>query len=262
MTSYTRVITNVLVQAIGIILICNYSYAQSVPLKTFWNDVKLRQEHNIMPSGINAWLAEIAMQVSNNSYSEASALLENIHQDKVFQDQIFLDAYCRNHYSKENLRMILAHMCGKYTVANPISDYIFDNYSTDERAIKRIENFERQEIIERQEKIVRDSIRAIEAIKPVEIMPQFDGNLWEFINSNLVYPEEALNNSISGRVIVKFTVTKDGKVTNCELVRRKGNGLDEEALRVVKLTSGKWRPGTSDGQPVDVVYELPIAFKL
>lgn len=63
--------------------------------------------------------------------------------------------------------------------------------------------------------------------------------LMKFIVNNTQYPEEALKDSISGLVFVVFVVDKTGQVTDVTTSSNKlGGGLGEEAIRVVKLTSG------------------------
>ena len=98
----------------------------------------------------------------------------------------------------------------------------------------------------------------------VETMPMFRGGerkLMEFIGSNVVYPKEAIDAGIEGRVFVEFYIEKDGSVSNAKVLRGLGYGCDEEALRVVGLMP-KWRPGKQRGQCIRVKYTLPIIFKL
>lgn len=88
------------------------------------------------------------------------------------------------------------------------------------------------------------------------------GNIeWtKFLNNNLRYPEEALQNKIQGTVKLQFSVDKKGFVTDIKGL----SGPDillEEAIRVVKL-SGKWVPAVKDGKNVDGVKMLPIQFFL
>lgn len=66
---------------------------------------------------------------------------------------------------------------------------------------------------------------------------------------------------MKGRVIVRFTVDKDGNVTSPEVVEGVSPELDAEALRVVK-SMPKWNPGIVDGKPADVKFTLPISFRL
>lgn len=98
----------------------------------------------------------------------------------------------------------------------------------------------------------------------VESMPQFSGGdnaLFQFLSDNTVYPPEAKANGISGTVFVSFIIGKDGTVYNTIIVRGVDELLDNEALRIIKLMP-KWIPGRNKGQPVDVIYNLPIKFVL
>jgi protein TonB len=61
---------------------------------------------------------------------------------------------------------------------------------------------------------------------------------------------------------VKFVVRATGEISDVEVVgAKKGAGLDEEALRVVKKMP-KWKPGKQNGQHVSVFFNLPINFRL
>ena len=100
----------------------------------------------------------------------------------------------------------------------------------------------------------------------VEQKPMFNGEdagkfaFWVF--DNIKYPEEAYKNDIQGRVILQFTIAKDGKVKNVKVLRSSGNQLlDDEAVRVVSM-SPQWEPGKHNGKPVDVVFTFPVVFKL
>jgi len=97
----------------------------------------------------------------------------------------------------------------------------------------------------------------------VESMPEFTGGqkaLDAFLISNLRYPKSAKDAGITGKVYVSFLIDKAGNVTNVKVLRGIGGGCDEEAVRVIKLTSGKWKPGTQRGKPVKVTMTIPIQF--
>ena len=98
----------------------------------------------------------------------------------------------------------------------------------------------------------------------VEEMPQFPGGenaLMSHVSKNLVYPEEAKEKEIQGRVFVSFVIEKDGSVSNVKVLRGIGGGCDEEAVRAVS-SMPKWKPGKMKGKPVRVNYQIPINFKL
>ena len=98
----------------------------------------------------------------------------------------------------------------------------------------------------------------------VEEMPQFPGGenaLMEYVSKNVVYPEEAKEKEIQGRVFIGFVVEKDGSIGEVKVLRGIGGGCDEEAVRVIKGMP-KWKPGIQKGKPVRVSYQIPIYFKL
>ncbi|MFN3444171.1 MAG: energy transducer TonB [Bacteroidia bacterium] len=94
-----------------------------------------------------------------------------------------------------------------------------------------------------------------------EQMPEFDGDLSEYLSKNISYPKIAAENKIEGKVIVQFVVEKDGSISNASVIRKVGWGMDEEALRVVS-NMPTWKPGKQNGKPIRVKYNLPVNFKL
>ena len=96
--------------------------------------------------------------------------------------------------------------------------------------------------------------------------PTFNGGdadveFYRFAYSRLVYPQEAVDERIEGRVIVEFFIDVDGSLTDARIVRSVHPLLDEEVLRVVRL-SPKWSPGIRREQPVRVRYQMPFIFAL
>ena len=74
------------------------------------------------------------------------------------------------------------------------------------------------------------------------------------------YPEEARVNRISGIVIVEALIDRNGDVRNVQVLKPLPYGLDQAAVDAVK--QWKFRPGTLAGEPVDVLFNLTINFKL
>ena len=98
----------------------------------------------------------------------------------------------------------------------------------------------------------------------VEQMPKFpggDAGLMSFMKDNIKYPAEAEKAGKQGRVVVTFVVGKDGAVNNAKVVRSVDEKLDAEALRVVNAMP-KWQPGKQRGQEVNVMYTIPVTFRL
>lgn len=98
----------------------------------------------------------------------------------------------------------------------------------------------------------------------VEVPPVPPGGMAEFlkyVGTNYVYPKEAEDANVKGRIIMTFVVEKDGSLSDIKCVRDLGFGTGEEAIRVLK-NSPKWKPGMQNGHVVRVEYTLPIVFNL
>ncbi|MFD2785253.1 energy transducer TonB [Hymenobacter rubripertinctus] len=96
-----------------------------------------------------------------------------------------------------------------------------------------------------------------------ELPPAFPGGpaaLQKFLSKELHYPESALRQGLSGRVYVRFLITEAGHIQDAEVVKGLGAGLDEEALRLVRIMPW-WTPARIGGQPVRLSYTLPITFR-
>lgn len=103
-----------------------------------------------------------------------------------------------------------------------------------------------------------------EAFLHVEVQPTFAGGvseLYKFLSKTLKYPTQAQRSNIEGRVYLSFIVEKDGSITDVQVAKSVGFGLDEEAMRAVKLMP-KWIAGKQNGRAVRVKFTLPVTFKL
>ena len=83
----------------------------------------------------------------------------------------------------------------------------------------------------------------------------------EHIRKELIYPKEALADSIQGRVVVKYVVQTDGSVDEIEVLKSVNPFLDAEAKRVIR-TMEKWKPAIQRGKPVKSAYQQVFKFKL
>lgn len=98
----------------------------------------------------------------------------------------------------------------------------------------------------------------------VEEPPEFPGGeeaLYKYLSENIRYPELAKEVGLTGRVIIRFVVDKDGSIKNAKIVKDIGGDCGKEALRVVK-DMPKWKPAKQGGKVVSVEYNIPINFQL
>ena len=104
----------------------------------------------------------------------------------------------------------------------------------------------------------------IDAYMFVEQMPEFPGGeekMIEFVQDNVVYPQQAKDAGVEGRVFVAFIVETDGSLSDVKVLHGIGHGCDEAAVEVVQLMP-KWKPGFHNGEAVRVKSLLPISFQL
>ncbi|MDR0938051.1 MAG: energy transducer TonB [Mediterranea sp.] len=93
--------------------------------------------------------------------------------------------------------------------------------------------------------------------------PAFPGGhkaLMHFLATTMRYPRRAAERGEHGRVIVRVTIDKEGRVGDIHVVRSVSKSLDKEAIRVVKAMP-QWIPGEKGGVPVNVRYMLPLTFR-
>ena len=128
----------------------------------------------------------------------------------------------------------------------------FDEFDED------AEVFQEVEVVE--EEIVDD-----EPFLIVETMPSFQGGdlntFRNWVQSNVRFPQIALENGIQGTVVLSFVIEKDGSLTNIQVLRTPDRSLSEEATRVLSK-SPKWSPGKQRNQVVRVKYTLPVVFRV
>lgn len=145
------------------------------------------------------------------------------------------------------------------TNSKAIVSVSLDGYVTVERSVTNLQSVPKITLRARSKSNPSEQVFTI-----VEHMPKFpggEGQLMEFLSKNLVYPKEAKESGIQGRVIVQFVVEKDGAISNVNVVRGIEETLNAEAIRVVKM-SPKWIPGTQRDVPVAVKYTVPVAFRI
>ncbi len=106
---------------------------------------------------------------------------------------------------------------------------------------------------------------APEIVTFAEQMPEFpDGGedgLKKFLQKKINYPPLARENGQEHRVQIQFVVGIDGKISEVVPLTHFGWGLEDEAVRVVKIMP-PWKPGKQNGKPVPVRYSIPIIFTL
>ena len=114
----------------------------------------------------------------------------------------------------------------------------------------------------------QDALEKLEGIVPyaaVEAKPTFNGgdadSFVKYVQQNIQYPQNALDNNVEGKVTVNFVVDANGKIRNAKVVNGVDDELNAEALRVVE-SAPAWTPAKQNGKNVPVTCSIPVTFKI
>ena len=90
--------------------------------------------------------------------------------------------------------------------------------------------------------------------------PQLEGGLSEFLKTNTIYPTYSAQNCIQGTIHIGFKLNAKGEVYYAAITSGIGTDLDDEALRLIKLSSGKWK--TALNHDTLALIRIPMSFSL
>lgn len=85
-------------------------------------------------------------------------------------------------------------------------------------------------------------------------------NVQSHVRKHFNYPQEAQEQGIQGRVAIMFGINADGDIVD---IKSKGPSpiLEAEAERIISRLP-QMEPAMQDGRPADVIFSIPITFKL
>ncbi|MDP1744209.1 MAG: energy transducer TonB [Bacteroidota bacterium] len=96
--------------------------------------------------------------------------------------------------------------------------------------------------------------------------PRFPGGshaMMKYLDDSIRYPEPERTKFIQGNVMVKFSVTKEGRIIDVQLVNGVPGGpnLARESVRIIQ-SMPTWIPASKNGKPVEAEYNLSVPFKI
>ena len=132
-------------------------------------------------------------------------------------------------------------------------------------ALEKLSSADASGLVETPEEMLKKNPNAASPFSAVENKPTFnDSDANEFskwVSEQVKYPQDAIDANIQGKVVLQFTVNKEGQVEDVKVLHGVSETLDAEAVRVVS-SSPKWEPGSMNGTPVNVKYTFPVLFRL
>jgi TonB family protein len=187
-------------------------------------------------------------------YYESGALKSTQNSSMIFP--FYGNGVKTNYYENGNVKYTGNFLNNKKEGEH--SEYFVDG------AKKKISILHKDQIISNRSWYQDGTERISNVFNITEVRPEFpkgDAKMYEFLGKKMMYPKEARDQNIQGRVYISFIVMEDGSLEELQILRGIGGGCDEETIRVVKMMP-KWLPGLIDNKPVRVRFNLPVVFKL
>lgn len=80
----------------------------------------------------------------------------------------------------------------------------------------------------------------------------------KILKYHMVYPQNALDKKLGGKIVVSFTVGKDGVGKDFNVAESFDEECKEEAIRLVKMI--EWNPATKDSKPIEYQTSYTVDF--
>jgi antitoxin component YwqK of YwqJK toxin-antitoxin module len=94
--------------------------------------------------------------------------------------------------------------------------------------------------------------------------PEFQGGeamMQKFIINHVMYPPDAVQRNLSGKVFIQFILNEIGEITSYRIVSKTPQILNDEVRRLILLMP-RWSPSLTDGVPQKTTVIIPVVFRL
>ena len=105
-------------------------------------------------------------------------------------------------------------------------------------------------------------LKDAEVIVDQEPQLDYEGGLPGFLAKNLKMPLELKLNDTSGTVYIEVVIDTLGEIGYMNVLKGVGFGCEDEVIRLMEISSGKWIPAMKDGRKVKVKRTYPIKFMM
>jgi len=110
-----------------------------------------------------------------------------------------------------------------------------------------------------EEKSNKQSLNVDQIYLPAEPLDGYSA-LYNYFNTNLVYPPEAIKDSVQGTLVINFTINRAGEAEDIQITQSLGALFEKEAHRLIE-NMPVWKPASLNGKPVSSKVSLPLHFQ-
>ncbi|POS00548.1 TonB-like protein [Flavobacterium croceum DSM 17960] len=131
----------------------------------------------------------------------------------------------------------------------------FEKICYDLKPIQEKESYRLLKISEEEKQKIENQIYSVEEL---DKLPEFPGGIDKFYNNiklKFQYPD--VQEEIKGKLVVEFTIYKDGSTGNFNIIEDVGFGCSEELIRVIKILP-RWIPAQKNGKSVNTRFKTDL----
>ena len=231
---------------------------------TYFPNGRIESEESTMINGkektvlVNKWFANGQL-----AYQKTVQINDSFQSEKYIAvwdtvgKQIVINGNGMDEYYEGNLKNLVIH---SGLLKNGIREGKWIGKDSNNE-IEYVESYENGNCIKGISYLGKDSLMYVNPNENAEYKSGLTG-FSSHLMYNLKYPSAAQRANVSGTVYVQFVVCTDGTLCNYKVLKGVGFGCDEESVRVLQLSSGKWKPGKIRGRAVRTRFTIPINYQL
>lgn len=87
-------------------------------------------------------------------------------------------------------------------------------------------------------------------------------SIYDYLGTKIEYPKSEAKWRVQGTEVIQFTVLPDGTLDDFQIICSVSDDIDDEIIRLLKSTDGMWKPGHNNDNPVAMVKEIAVTFKM
>ena len=115
--------------------------------------------------------------------------------------------------------------------------------------------------IEREKKSLGYAVSKTKEVRKQRAQPLIGLEAYnKYLQDSLRYPQQAIDNQISGIVTMEITINEIGQISNIVVKEGLGYGCDEEAVRLINEGTG-WQHAIKRGNPIEEKVKINVTFE-
>lgn len=97
--------------------------------------------------------------------------------------------------------------------------------------------------------------------KEIVVKGEIATSIHDYLIKNIAYSHEYNKTRLAGTEVIRLQVSAQGHLTSFEVINSISPEIDDMMIRILETSSGYWAPGTINGKPASMTWEVSLVFK-